>query len=579
MKLQFDPNQAFQLDAVASVTDLFDGQPQGAPEYAVIQLGEGLPLFMGQDRTELGVGNRLLVAEDKLRENLRAIQARNDIDVADPLASLEAWELFDLAATTARRCPHFSVEEEECGVTFGKVPLTALAKLSRVVDGVEQPIGREAAEVIRMSLVEQHVLDGDGHIQPAFDPKRKDFKLELPEEHRALTPAVVDLLAAYQIERHIRKERDEGGNRLKKEVTLSPEFRALWDRIKPKTTYRVEFETDVLVQRAVDGLKRMERIEQPRILKASGRLGELFNNPQRFMDAVASILKHELHRLLVDGIKYERIDGSGSEAEWEMLLFKDAELINYLTALKVDKSVYEQVVYDSEVEREFARRLDERDDIKLFVKLPGWFEIATPVGKYNPDWAILKHDGQALYLVRETKGTRDFLKLRTGEADKVRCGQKHFEALGVPLTFTFQLDAAKIQEYIELYYGKTIHITNRTAWSALDIIQAYRDQAIIETCIKDTKGMQHSLWWPMGHWTDQKIHVHGFYTFLALLLKSLVQKKLQDHGIRRSWHAVVSDLDEMYEVVDLVAEHGHLVPRLRLSTMTDHQEQLFRVLL
>jgi len=158
------------------------------------------------------------------------------------------------------------------------------------------------------------------------------------------------------------------------------------------------------------------------------------------MDAVASILKHELHRLIVDGIKYERIDGSGSEAEWEMLLFKDEELINYLTALKVDKSVYEQVVYESEVEREFAKRLDEREDIKLFVKLPGWFEIDTPVGKYNPDWAILKHDGQALYLVRETKGTRDFLKLRTSEADKVRCGQKHFEALGVPFAVAVTAD-------------------------------------------------------------------------------------------------------------------------------------------
>jgi len=150
---------------------------------------------------------------------------------------------------------------------------------------------------------------------------------------------------------------------------------------------------------------------------------------------------------------------------------------------------------------------------------------------------------------------------------------------GKHLTFTFQLDAEKVQEYIQLYYGKTIHITNRTAWPALDIIQAYRAPAIIAACIKDTKGMKHSLWWPMGPWTDQKIHVHGFYTFLALLLKSLVQKKLQDYGIRRSWHAVVSDLDEIYEVVDLVSEQGHLVPRMRLSTMTDHQQQLFRVLL
>ena len=143
-----------------------------------------------------------------------------------------------------------------------------------------------------------------------------------------------------------------------------------------------------------------------------------------------TILKYELHRLLVDGIKYERLVTDGKEAEWEMLLFKNEELVNYLTALEVDKSVYEYVVYESEVEREFARKLDEREDIRLFVKLPGWFEIDTPLGKYNPDWAILKHNGQALYLVRETKGTKDFLKLRTSEADKVRCGQRHFEAIG-----------------------------------------------------------------------------------------------------------------------------------------------------
>jgi len=384
--------------------------------------------------------------------------------------------------------------EEDCGVTFGKVPLTALAKLTRIVGGVERSIGRETAELIRMSLVEQKMLDNDGRIQPAFDPKRKGFTLELPEAHRDLTPAVVDLLAAYQIERHIRKERDEGVNRLKKEVMLSPDFQALWDHIKPKTAYRVEFDTDVLVQRAVDALKRMERIEKPRIrvragqvgvekggvtttavsvaeeqveygsrpipdllaylqneteltrstlvriLKASGRLSELFNNPQRFLDQVTAILKHELHSLLVDGIKYERLPGGGPDAAWEMLLFKHEELVNYLNALQVNRSVYEYVVYDSEIEREFAQKLDQREDIKLFVKLPAWFEIDTPVGRYNPDWAILKHDGQALYLVRETKGTRDFLKLRTTEAYKVRCGQKHFEALGVPFAVVVTAD-------------------------------------------------------------------------------------------------------------------------------------------
>jgi type III restriction enzyme len=81
-----------------------------------------------------------------------------------------------------------------------------------------------------------------------------------------------------------------------------------------------------------------------------------------------------------------------------MLLLQNEELVNYLTALQVSKSVYEYVVYDSEIERAFAKKLDEREDIKLFVKLPGWFAVDTPVGKYNPDWAILKHDGQVLYL-------------------------------------------------------------------------------------------------------------------------------------------------------------------------------------
>jgi type III restriction enzyme len=230
--------------------------------------------------------------------------------------------------------------EEDCGVTFGKVPFTAFVKLTRVVDGVEQPIGRDAAEAVREALVAQKLLDDEGRIQPAFDPKRKDFKLNLPEAHRDLTPAVVDLLAAYQIERHIRRDRDEGTNRLKKEVTLSPEFQALWDRIKPKTTYRVEFETDELVRRAVEAIKRMEKIEAPkirvaagqvqvakggvittamsvaeeqpvygvgalpdllaylqneteltrstlvRILKESGRLADVFLNPQRFLDQV-----------------------------------------------------------------------------------------------------------------------------------------------------------------------------------------------------------------------------------------------------------------------------------------------------
>ena len=197
-----------------------------------------------------------------------------------------------------------------------------------------------------------------------------------------------------------------------------------------RLTYASHLMPDVLAY--LQNETELTRSTLVRIIKESGRLNEFFNDPQRFMDAVARVIKYELHRLLVDGIKYEKIPGSGPEAEWEMMLFKVEELVNYLNALQVNKSVYEYVVYDSDVEREFARQLDLREDIKLFVKLPGWFQIDTPVGKYNPDWAVVKEGDQTLYLVRETKSTRDFLQLRNSEADKVRCGQKHFEALDVP---------------------------------------------------------------------------------------------------------------------------------------------------
>ena len=132
--------------------------------------------------------------------------------------------------------------------------------------------------------------------------------------------------------------------------------------------------------------------------------------------------------LHIDGIKYERLPNE----EYSMMLFEDEEIISYLNnRLDVKHSVYDAIVYESEIERKFAEDLDKREDIKLFVKLPNWFKVETPIGTYNPDWAILKHDETVLYLVRETKGTKDFEKLRNTEADKIRCGRKHFEKLDV----------------------------------------------------------------------------------------------------------------------------------------------------
>jgi type III restriction enzyme len=130
MKLQFDANQTFQLNAIAAVADIFDGQPQGAPEFSVIKMVQDTELFAGQERSELGLGNRLLVDDAKLLRGARLIQARNDIEVADDAATLEGWEIFDPAANAARTCPHFSVEMETgTGKTY--VYLRTVFELSR----------------------------------------------------------------------------------------------------------------------------------------------------------------------------------------------------------------------------------------------------------------------------------------------------------------------------------------------------------------------------------------------------------------------------------------------------------------
>ncbi|HEY8768710.1 MAG TPA: DEAD/DEAH box helicase family protein [Dehalococcoidia bacterium] len=382
--------------------------------------------------------------------------------------------------------------EEDCGVTFGKVPITAISKLTRVVDDREVPVGRDGASDIWQALVNGGYISADGKIQAAFDPLKPDLTLGLPPAQQDVEQAVIELLSTYQIERHLKSARDERTNHLRTDVQLAPDFQELWARIRPRTTYRVEFETDQLVGLAAPAIQNMEKIDPAqinvstggvhlkkagvqtqavsalretvlyrgslpdliaylqneteltrstlvRILKESGRLSDFFVNPQVFMDTVAKLLKNTLHRLLIDGIKYDRIPGDEPEFQWEMRNFESQE-VNYLSALAVNKSIYEYVVYDSNVEREFARKLDQRDDIKLFVKLPAWFKVLTPIGQYNPDWAIVKHDGATVYLVRETKATKDFWKLRTSEALKARCGKRHFDALNVPFDVAVSAD-------------------------------------------------------------------------------------------------------------------------------------------
>lgn len=151
---------------------------------------------------------------------------------------------------------------------------------------------------------------------------------------------------------------------------------------------------------------------------------------------VKRCIQSVLAQIVVQGIQYEEIDGSVYELrELQQDGLKETDrFIDKLYEVKhTQKTEFDYIPYDSDVERQFAEILDSREDIKLFMKLPAKFLIPTPVGDYNPDWAILKQeDGQQkIYMIRETKSTDIDELLRPTEVAKIKCGKKHFAAIGI----------------------------------------------------------------------------------------------------------------------------------------------------
>lgn len=271
--------------------------------------------------------------------------------------------------------------------------------------------------------------------------------------------------------------------RLKKGYQLDPEFLALWDKIKLKTRYNVEYDTDELIKRATKELQSIE-VTSPRIrvvsvdivmddegvTSAPKRIGEkrvaaneimvpdvlsylqtrtrltkqtllailnqaqvsdkLLKNPQQFLDQASNRLLTVLHELMVEGIKYERV----TDFAWEMTRFENEKLWGYLNNIvevqNQEKTLYDYILIDSnsEPEKKFAEELERNSDVKFYFKLPRWFKIETPLGSYNPDWAFVLENETKIYFVAETKGDKD-QELRPSEKMKIECGKKHFQEL------------------------------------------------------------------------------------------------------------------------------------------------------
>ena len=168
-----------------------------------------------------------------------------------------------------------------------------------------------------------------------------------------------------------------------------------------------------------------------RILRNSGRLDDFRRNPQQFIEIAAQAVNLCKRQAVVDGIRYQRV---GEEAYYAQELFETEELAGYLKNFRdARKSVHEKVIYESDTEARFADDLERNVAVTVYAKLPGWFKVPTPLGGYNPDWAVLidSEDGERLYFVVETKAGAFLSDLRGTEKAKIACGKAHFKALEV----------------------------------------------------------------------------------------------------------------------------------------------------
>lgn len=278
--------------------------------------------------------------------------------------------------------------------------------------------------------------------------------------------------------------------------TESEDFKNLWEKIRKKTKFNIEIDTIELIKNSIEKINDLtvdnlvikvekvtvdfgddnklktihegtsygERIKGEirieniigrvvkevgvtrktvfEILSKSETLDLLFDNPEEYTRTVIMFIKSSLNELLINkGLKYYPV-----ENVWTMDLFEDFKSYKSNT-IESDRSAYDNVVFDSGGEREFAESLENSSRVTLFTKLPSRFIIDTPLGTYNPDWAIVVKDDESiekLYLIRETKFVDSLHNLRPEEKQKILCGEKHFKAIGLDFDVSTKSDLSDL---------------------------------------------------------------------------------------------------------------------------------------
>ena len=387
--------------------------------------------------------------------------------------------------------------KDEEGIKFGIMENHIFANIiTKVENGKEIYLGHEKSEELYNYLLINNYIDSKGESQEKLKLELRDERIVFPEEFEVIKNDIIKKLKSLTGKLIIKNSDMKEKINVNKKILLSPDFKALWDKIKYKTTYQVDFNEINLIKeciRIIDenifipnekfiftknrlkitqgGIEEDEDIvSEPEnmninnlyklpdivsylqnetnltrksiveILTKTQTLNSFKKDPQSYLEAITEIIKRTMRTFIVDGIKYEKI---GEKDFYCQELFETEDLFGYLkTEMNKDgnmiestRSPYNYLVTDSSIESTFAQELEKNKNIIVYTKLPSWFKISTPLGGYNPDWAILVRPDidvaeERLYFVIETKGSIFGEDLRGKESLKIQCGKEHFKAIG-----------------------------------------------------------------------------------------------------------------------------------------------------
>lgn len=438
-------------------------------------------------RQEIGRGLRIAVNQNG--ERVRGF----DVNTLTIMAN-ESYEKF------VEKLKKEMIEDEN--IKFGIIEKTIFTNIViNMENGNEVYLGHEKSEELYNFLVEEEYIDEKGNAKDRLKVDLKENILRLPQGFEYIRASIEKKLKSSAGKLVIKNADDKQQVHINKEVFIEqPYFKELWDKIKYKTTYQVDFDGEKLKEKCIENIDNEIYIpnekflfEKKRLAITKGGIEEGFSSseqekldlknrfklpdivtylqtetnltrksivdiltrtktlnsfkkdPQSYLEQVSDIIKRTMKLFIVDGIKYQKI---GDTEYYSQEIFEENELFGYLKTemnkqgnmVDSTKSPYTSIVIDSDTERNFAQGLENNDNVVVYTKLPDWFKIPTPLGNYNPDWAVLvrpdlSKNEEKLYFIVETKGSVFEEDRRETENLKIKCGRKHFKAISEDIDF------------------------------------------------------------------------------------------------------------------------------------------------